>query len=1146
MREREPMNTNSHDQRGIAMMIVLFALLLLSVVGLGMMYSTNMETAINGNYRDKQNAFYAALAGLQEGRERIRVTGADASGNPVYGNGVTPPTVLPSTLTQNVIYIVSNASTVIPWNTTTASGSGYKYFFDTEFCHDNVIYSSLGAAGVPCDGVNPSIPSGTWWQLFDDSTAGSPWNSGAALLDWKWTRITLKSNNMTSVAVNGTTTDYSQTCWNGTNEISTPYPGSTGCKPKGGVTAILMLNTGNGYTSTPPTVTIGGDGSGATATAHVTATSTGEVTLVTLTTGGSGYTSSPTVTITGDGTGSGTTALAILSSTGTTTTTSNTVSSVTLSNNGSGYTGTGPTISFSGGGGSGATAYAILNSSGTTVTSGYVSSITLGSAGSGYTSAPSVGFNGGSGTGALATATLGTSGTVIAVSVTSPGTQCYSANSDVVVTFSAPSAGGTTATGTGAVEASKSCIYSVSVSGAGDCQVMLDTSHGYGGSTPTSSPTTDKMVGVTFSQKGNYSFSGTLNVTSSNNKTPTSVTVQNPGYDASNYNAGFTSVLEIYNNGTSTSQWPKHCTNNANGCTAVEDCNNSSFTATAGYRLSSITLTNAGSGYTAAPTITVTGGVGSTSYPTATATLGFPVASLTLTNGGSGYLTAPTVSFTATTGSGATATAAVVETSSTTYALQSVKVTAGGTGYTSAPTVTFTATTGSGAQGMANITANATVTTYPVQSVNICNTAASCGTGWTTASISFSGGGGSGAAATATITSVSTGDYFVDSIAVNNQGSGYTYNPPITIAAPTGSSPVTATATSQISGGTKFGYVWVLTSLAQTKTGARSMLQMEIASPVVNFSPGGALTLDGPNPHIDALPNSGVFTVKGNDANSCNDTNPDSAHPAIDGYDDPSHPNTGTSSVQTILNAIPSGRTGDYSGTGSSPSVQNGFASLGPLMTTPDGLSSLIQGIQAKAPNPNSTSGGVYGGVGGYSGTAGTINFTESNIALGSCPNTGTSQNPIYNSASSSCHTVIDVVQGNLDLGGGGGGAVGFGILVVEGTLTMHGSFSWYGPIFVVGDGVFNYSGGGTGQIQGNLFVSKVWNGDGVTYPDWAAKIGSLADPDAGSPTIHWNGGGGNGIQFDHCWSEKLMSVVTTTYQPTDSYKVLSFRILPY
>src|SRR2546421_8092933 len=98
----------SRKERGIAMLMVLFSLLLLSVVGLGMMYSTNMETAINGNYRDKQSAFYAALAGLQEARERIRTSGQTYA--------ITPPTLLPSTSGANVIYIVSDALKVMPYN----------------------------------------------------------------------------------------------------------------------------------------------------------------------------------------------------------------------------------------------------------------------------------------------------------------------------------------------------------------------------------------------------------------------------------------------------------------------------------------------------------------------------------------------------------------------------------------------------------------------------------------------------------------------------------------------------------------------------------------------------------------------------------------------------------------------------------------------------------------------------------------------------------------------------------------------------------------------------------------------------------------------------------------------------------------------
>src|SRR5213592_65654 len=108
------------QERGIALLLVLFTMLLLSVVGLGMMYSTNMETSINSNYRDKQTALYAALAGLQEGRDRIK-----------YPYNITPPFELPSTTIANVIYIVADAATVKPWD------ADNKYF-DTELCQEKV------------------------------------------------------------------------------------------------------------------------------------------------------------------------------------------------------------------------------------------------------------------------------------------------------------------------------------------------------------------------------------------------------------------------------------------------------------------------------------------------------------------------------------------------------------------------------------------------------------------------------------------------------------------------------------------------------------------------------------------------------------------------------------------------------------------------------------------------------------------------------------------------------------------------------------------------------------------------------------------------------------------------------------------------
>src|SRR5947199_6191583 len=100
---------------------------------------------------------------------------------------------------------------------------------------------------------------------------------------------------MTQYPVNGTSTDASQACWNGTYQMSTPTGYSTGCQPNGGVTAIFVTNSGTGYSSTAPTVTICGTdtagtngcpstsaasyvpGSGATATATMAQGTTGYI-----------------------------------------------------------------------------------------------------------------------------------------------------------------------------------------------------------------------------------------------------------------------------------------------------------------------------------------------------------------------------------------------------------------------------------------------------------------------------------------------------------------------------------------------------------------------------------------------------------------------------------------------------------------------------------------------------------------------------------------------------------------------------------------------------------------------------------------------------------------------------------------------------
>ncbi len=938
----------TRKERGIAMLLVMFALLLLSVIGMGMMYSTNMETSINSNYRDKQAAYYAALAGLQEARDRIQ---------PATHN-IVAPTALPTTAAANIIYVVANASTVKPWDPS-------NVYFDTELCQESVL-SLTGALGIPCT----TTASGTsWYQVVDDSLSSSaPWNL-ANPLDLKWTRITLKGNNMTPVAVNGDSSVSAQACWNGANQMSTPTGYTTGCLPFGGVTSVTLTDPGTGYTTAPTVTLSGGGGTGATATAVMASHSTMD-----------GH-----------------------------------VSSITVDAPGTAYT-TPPTVTLSGGGGHGATAVPTMTAV-TTVT-GWVNSLTLTSGGSGYTSVPTVSISGGGGSGATAIADISTTSAVTSIVLDSAGAKCYPVGSPPTVSLTG--GGGSGAAAHAVLEATPSCIYSWNAPTSPKCSNKLIA--------PTYVPA-DQKAGVTLHQ-GNQSFSGTLYVKNADDKTPLSsgcCTVENPGHDPTGYSANFTSYLQL-------------------GVSPWADCGNITTTVTVGSLLQSVALDSGGSGYTAPPTVTFGTGAGTAvAGPSAHTTItSGAVISLTLTNGGNGYTSNPTVTISGGGGSGATATATIQTNTTTTYTVGSIGVTNGGTGYTSAPTVTI------------------------------------------------SGGGGSGAAATAVISTITTTTYEIDHIDVTATGSGYTSNPTVTLGGGGGSG---ATATSDISGGTKFGKVWLLTSFAQTKTGARSMLQMEVASPVLGFATGGALTLDGPSPAIDAMPNSNNFRIQGADANSCHET-ADPDHPAIDGYDDP-NASPPTNSVESIKASLP--RPDHYTGSGGTPSVQNGYASLGETMTTPTGLKALIDAVRV-APGAH-----YYN-----SSTVGSFN------------------------PSSTTNSSITYVDGDLNLGGN---STGRGILVVTGTLTMHGNFSWYGLMLVVGDGKYEGSGGGNGDIKGMLLVAKIW--DNYTDQNLLNTVGS--------PTFHWNGGGGNGIQFDHCLSTNLMNAVPFTPPPsTKPLKILSFKMLPY
>ena len=156
-----------------------------------------------------------------------------------------------------------------------------------------------------------------------------------------------------------------------------------------------------------------------------------------------------------------------------------------------------------------------------------------------------------------------------------------------------------------------------------------------------------------------------------------------------------------------------------------------------------IIITNTGSGYTSAPTVTIDpppAGSGGTQATVTVAIQSGSLYSYTMGNRGSGYsLTSPpAVTFSGGGGSGAAARADVVQ-----RRVTGVTITNPGSGYTSAPTVTFMTSTGGGSPQTA--TGSAALRTE-VTAVTVTNR----GSGYLSPpDVTITGGGGSGATATA-------------------------------------------------------------------------------------------------------------------------------------------------------------------------------------------------------------------------------------------------------------------------------------------------------------------------------------------------------------------------------------------------------------
>ena len=152
------------------------------------------------------------------------------------------------------------------------------------------------------------------------------------------------------------------------------------------------------------------------------------------------------------------------------------------------------------------------------------------------------------------------------------------------------------------------------------------------------------------------------------------------------------------------------------------------ISATAG--VARVEVTNGGSGYTAATTVTFTGGGGAGAQAIVSSLINGVVVGVTVINAGTGYTSAPTVVFTGAPGVGATGSADMRR-----GQITSITVNSGGTGYIGSPTVVITLPDDTNYPTL-QATGIATVTAGVVTAVTVTNP----GLGYINAAVELQGG----------------------------------------------------------------------------------------------------------------------------------------------------------------------------------------------------------------------------------------------------------------------------------------------------------------------------------------------------------------------------------------------------------------------
>jgi len=213
-------STKAAQERGAALLLTLFALLLISAIGLFLVMSSDTETRIDANYGSSMRAYYGARSGLEEVRDRIK--------HPSAVGGLAD--LLPQDIAGNangVLYVINpvNGETVDP---TDVAGS----YFDDDLCHN---YNSGVPRGTRCTAAPAN-------GLVLPLRSSLPPASGP--LGYSWVRVNMKTNRIAApyfVDQTGTSVPLdTRVCWDGQTEQLSPSTANPSCDANGMQTVYML------------------------------------------------------------------------------------------------------------------------------------------------------------------------------------------------------------------------------------------------------------------------------------------------------------------------------------------------------------------------------------------------------------------------------------------------------------------------------------------------------------------------------------------------------------------------------------------------------------------------------------------------------------------------------------------------------------------------------------------------------------------------------------------------------------------------------------------------------------------------------------------------------------------------------------------